>query len=68
MPVYNVKASRNTTVTLKTGMINIPQGFSVRVNSNWPFDWDGFKRAVEHELGGSIIAFSNDGTWKWEQM
>ena len=49
-------------------MINIPQGFSVRVNSNWPFDWDGFKRAVEHELGDSIIAFSNDDTWKWEQM
>ena len=68
MAVWIVKATIKTTVSLATSTVNIPEGYSVKVNSPWPFNWDEFRTSLERDLGGKVVAFSNDSTWKWDQM
>ena len=68
MAVFIAKSRVSQTVTLTSGMVTLPQGYSVKVNSNWPYDWNALKSAVERDLGGPIVAMTNSDIWDWQQM
>lgn len=68
MAIWIVKVVRKTFISTASGIVNLPEGFSVRVNSQCSCNYDAHKAALELELGEKVATISVVSDWQWIPM